>query len=49
MATADVLTAYDACYGALADTLGGEFVTAERDLAMELRKRSKRARFLGKL
>lgn len=43
------LTPYDACYVALAEALGAELVTAERDLAMELRKRRKRARFLGEL
>jgi predicted nucleic acid-binding protein len=43
------LTPYDACYVALADVLGAELVTAERKLANELRKRSKRARFLGEL
>lgn len=43
------LTPYDACYVALADALGAELVTAERDLAAELRKRGKRVRFLGGL
>lgn len=43
------LTPYDACYVALADALAGELVTAERELAAELRKRGKRARFLGDL
>lgn len=43
------MTSYDACYVALADALGAELVTAERDLAMELRKRKKRVRFLGEL
>jgi predicted nucleic acid-binding protein len=43
------LTPYDACYVALAEALGASFVTAERDLAGELRKRKKRARFLGDL
>jgi predicted nucleic acid-binding protein len=43
------LTPYDACYVALGDALGAELVTAERDLAEELRKRGKRARFLGEL
>ncbi|MGD2116185.1 MAG: type II toxin-antitoxin system VapC family toxin [Acidobacteriota bacterium] len=43
------MTPYDACYVALADALGAELVTAERNLAMELRKRKKRARFLGAL
>ena len=43
------LTPYDACFVALADALGAELVTAERDLAVELRKRGKRARFLGEL
>jgi hypothetical protein len=41
------LTPYDGCYVALADALGAEFVTAERKLALELRKRKKRARFLA--
>jgi predicted nucleic acid-binding protein len=45
----DHLTPYDACYVALADTLGAELVTAEQNLALELRKRRKRARFLGDL
>ena len=43
------LTPYDACYVALADALGAEFVTAERNLAVELQKRRKRARFVGEL
>ncbi len=43
------LTPYDACYVALADALGAELVTAERNLATELRKRRKRVRFLGEL
>lgn len=43
------LTPYDACYVALADALGAELVTAERNLATELRKRRKRARFLGEI
>lgn len=43
------LTPYDACYVVLADALGGEFVTAEGSLATELRKRGKRARFLGQV
>lgn len=43
------LTPYDACYVALADALGAELVTAEHNLTMELRKRRKRARFLGEL
>lgn len=45
----EYLTPYDACYVALADTLGTEFVTAEQKLVEELRKRGKRARFLGDL
>lgn len=45
----EYLTPYDACYVALADALGAELVTAERALAAELRKRGKRARFLGSL
>jgi len=44
-----LLTPYDACYVALADALGAVLVTAERNLSMELRKRRKRARFLGEL
>ncbi len=43
------LTPYDACYVALADELGALFVTAERDLATELHKRQKQARYLGEL
>lgn len=43
------LTPYDACYVALADALGAEMVTAERDLVAELRKRGRRTRFLGEL
>lgn len=43
------LTPYDACYVALAAELGATFVTAEHDLAAELRKRRKRARYLGEL
>lgn len=43
------LTPYDACYVALAEALGAAFVTAERNLAAELRKRRKRVRFLGEL
>jgi predicted nucleic acid-binding protein len=43
------LTPYDACYGALANALGAELVTAEEKLAAELRKRGQRARFLGEL
>jgi predicted nucleic acid-binding protein len=43
------LTPYDACYVALADALGAELVTAERELAVELRKRGKRARSLGEI
>ena len=45
----EFLTPYDACYVALADALGAELVTAEGKLAEELRKRRKRARFLGEL
>ena len=45
----EFLTPYDACYVALAEALGAELVTAERDLALELRERRKRARFLGDL
>lgn len=45
----DHLTPYDACYVALADTLGAELVTAERNLVLELHKRRRRARFLGDL
>jgi len=43
------LTAYDACYVALAETLDAAFVTGEQNLAAELRKRRKRARYLGDL
>lgn len=43
------LTPYDACYVALAGELGATFVTAERKLAVELRKRRKRVRFLANL
>jgi predicted nucleic acid-binding protein len=43
------LAPYDACYVALADELDATFVTAERDLAVELGKRGKRARYLGDL
>jgi predicted nucleic acid-binding protein len=43
------LTSYDACYVALADALDAPFVTGEADLAHELRKRGKRARYLGEL
>jgi predicted nucleic acid-binding protein len=43
------LTTYDACYIALADALGAAFVTGEQSLAAELRKRRKRARYLGDL
>lgn len=45
----EFLTPYDACYVALAEALGGTFVTAERKLAVELRKRRKRACYLGEL
>ncbi len=43
------LTPYDACYVALAEALGAAFVTAERNLAVELRKRRKRVHHLGEL
>lgn len=43
------LTPYDACYVALAEELGAPFVTGERSLAAELRKRRKRARYLEDL
>ena len=43
------LTPYDACYVALAEVLGAAFVTAERNLAVELRKRRKWVRYLGEL
>jgi predicted nucleic acid-binding protein len=43
------LTPYDACYVALADRLDAVFVTAERSLVAELRKRRKRAFHLGEL
>src|SRR5690606_23876015 len=43
------LTPYDACYVSLAEELGGVFVTGERDLAAELRKRGRRTSFLGDL
>lgn len=43
------LTPYDACYVALAEALGAAFVTAGRTLAVELRKRRKRALYLGEL
>jgi predicted nucleic acid-binding protein len=43
------LTPYDACYVALADELAATFVTGERDLALELRKRRKSALYLGDL
>ena len=45
----EYLTPYDACYVALADALDAAFVTAEEKLAEELRKRGRRARFLGEL
>ena len=45
----EYLTAYDACYVALADALDAAFVTAEATLAAELRKRGRWARFLGEL
>lgn len=43
------LTPYDACYVALADELSATFVTGERDLVVELRKRRKPALHLGHL
>lgn len=43
------LTPYDACYVALADELAATFVTGERDLALELRRRRKSALYLGDL
>lgn len=43
------LTPYDACYVALADELAATFVTGERDLARELRKRRKPVAYLGDL
>lgn len=43
------LTPYDACYVALAGALEAVFVTGEQGLATELRKRRKRARYLGDL
>jgi predicted nucleic acid-binding protein len=43
------LTPYDACYVALADRLDAAFVTAERSLVAELRKRRKRAFHLCEL
>lgn len=43
------LTAYDACYVALAAALDAAFVTGEHNLAVELRKRRKRACYLGDL
>lgn len=43
------LTAYDACYVALADELGSPLVTGEQRLASELRKRGKPVHFLGDL
>lgn len=43
------LTPYDACYVALAKELGAVFVTAERSLVTELRKRRKRALHLGEV
>ncbi len=43
------LTSYDACYVALADALEATFVTGERKLVVELRKRRRRAHFLGDL
>lgn len=45
----EFLTPYDACYVALAEALGAAFVTGERRLAVELRKRRKRVRYLGEL
>jgi len=43
------LTPYDACYVTLAEALGAAFVTAERNLALELRKRRRQVRYLGEL
>lgn len=43
------LTPYGACYVALADELAATFVTGERDLARELRKRRKPVVYLGDL
>jgi len=43
------LTPYDACYVALSNELSATFVTAERGLAAELRKRRKAVRYLGDL
>lgn len=43
------LTTYDACYVTLAEALDAAFITGERKLAAELRKRRKRARYLGDL
>jgi len=43
------LTSYDACYVALAEVLDATFVTGEQGLAAELRKRRRRARYLGDL
>jgi len=43
------LTPYDACYMVLAEALDATFVTAERNLAFELRKRRKRVCYLGEL
>lgn len=43
------LTPYDACYVALAEVLDATFVTGEQNLVAELRKRRKRARYLGDL
>lgn len=43
------LTPYDACYVALAEELGAVFLSAERSLVAELRKRGKRVRHLGEV
>lgn len=45
----EFLTPYDGAYVALADELDAPFITAERNLAKELRKRGKAARYLGDL
>lgn len=45
----EFLTPYDACYVALAEALDAAFVTGEHNLAVELRRRGKRARYLGEL
>jgi predicted nucleic acid-binding protein len=43
------LTTYDACYVALADELDAPLVTGDAALARELRRRGKRAHYLGDL